>query len=210
MAGLTGRPPDAAGAAHLVRLAAGYEHLDAPAIRVAPALEPAAAEAGNGTQGAPGFLVDGEPRALRLDRRDAAHAVLVEEVGSATGTGVVLEAPRPDPVAGTVRREVVVDGWRFEVEVEPARRAELRERASRASGGAVRGGPTEIRAVIPGRVLRVAVAVGDDVEAGHAMLVVEAMKMQNEVRAPRNGTVTRVATGDGQTVEVGDLLVVLE
>ncbi len=50
---------------------------------------------------------------------------------------------------------------------------------------------------------------GDSVAAGQALLVVEAMKMQNELRAPRAGTVQRVATSAGATVEIGELLVVL-
>ena len=106
--------------------------------------------------------------------------------------------------------EVVVDGWRFELLVEDESRAALRERASRdrtAAGAA--GGPLEIRAIIPGRVVAVAVAPGDTVEAGQTLLAVEAMKMQNELRAPRAGTVTRVPAGAGATVEVGDVLVVL-
>ena len=105
--------------------------------------------------------------------------------------------------------EVVVDGWRFELLVEDESRAALRERASRdrtAAGAA--GGPLEIRAIIPGRVVAVAVAPGDTVEAGQTLLAVEAMKMQNELRAPRAGTVTRVPAGAGATVEVGDVLVV--
>jgi biotin carboxyl carrier protein len=106
--------------------------------------------------------------------------------------------------------EVVVDGWRFELLVEDESRAALRERASRdrtAAGAA--GGPLEIRAIIPGRVVAVAVAPGDTVEAGQTLLAVEAMKMQNELRAPRAGTVTRVPAAAGATVEVGDVLVVL-
>lgn len=106
--------------------------------------------------------------------------------------------------------EVVVDGWRFELLVEDESRADLRERASRdrtAAGAA--GGPLEIRAIIPGRVVAVAVAPGDTVEAGQTLLAVEAMKMQNELRAPRAGTVTRVPAAAGATVEVGDVLVVL-
>ncbi len=106
--------------------------------------------------------------------------------------------------------EVVVDGWRFELLVEDESRTALRERASRdrtASGAA--GGPLEIRAIIPGRVVAVAIAPGDSVEAGQTLLTVEAMKMQNELRAPRVGTVTRVQAGAGATVEVGDVLVVL-
>lgn len=191
-------------AARLVRLAAGHEHLEAPVLRIA------LADGADGEPGIPSIVLDGEPRLLALDRRDEAHAVLADGSGSDARTAVLLEPPRPDPATGAVRREVVVDGWRFELEVEPARRAELRERASRAGGGAAGGGPTEVRAVIPGRVLQVAVAVGDAVEAGSVMLVVEAMKMQNEVRAPRDGTVTRLAAGAGRTVEVGDLLVVVE
>jgi biotin carboxyl carrier protein len=50
---------------------------------------------------------------------------------------------------------------------------------------------------------------GDDVAAGQQILVVEAMKMQNELRAPREGTVERVAVAVGDTIEVGDLLVVV-
>ena len=125
----------------------------------------------------------------------------------------------PHAIVGTVgapdrdgRRpvEVVVDGWRFELLVEDESRAALRERASRdrtAAGAA--GGPLEIRAIIPGRVVAVAVNPGDTVEAGQTLLAVEAMKMQNELRAPRAGTVTRVPAGAGATVEVGDVLVVL-
>ena len=54
------------------------------------------------------------------------------------------------------------------------------------------------------------VAAGDEVVAGQQLLVVEAMKMQNELRAPRDGTVRRVAVAAGETSEIGDLLLVLE
>ena len=107
--------------------------------------------------------------------------------------------------------EVVVDGWRFELLVEDEVRAALRERASRdrtAAGSA--GGRLEIRAIIPGRIVSVAVAAGDTVQAGQTLLAVEAMKMQNELRAPRAGTVKQMPVGTGSTVELGDVLVVLE
>ena len=106
--------------------------------------------------------------------------------------------------------EVVVDGWRFEVEVEPEARAALRERARRDRGDASHGGPASVRAIIPGVVVSVAVAPGDAVEAGQQLLVVEAMKMQNELRAPRSGKVERVNVGERSTIEVGDILVVIE
>ena len=110
-------------------------------------------------------------------------------------------------VAG--HREVLVDGWRLDIAVESERRAALREKAQRGSAAAGHGGPTEVRAIIPGRVVSVSVVPGDEVVAGQQLLVVEAMKMQNELRAPRAGTVASVATGEGRTLEVGDLLLVL-
>jgi biotin carboxyl carrier protein len=115
-------------------------------------------------------------------------------------------ARRPD---GREAVEVVVDGWRFELEVEDAVRASLRRRATRAVDAEASSGPLDIRAIIPGRVAAVRVTAGEVVEPGRTLLVVEAMKMQNELRAPRAGTVQRVAVGEGQTIERGDLLVVL-
>jgi biotin carboxyl carrier protein len=105
--------------------------------------------------------------------------------------------------------EVIVDGWRFEFMAEAEWRAGLRERARRGAETAGHGGPTEIRAIIPGRVVGVSVAAGDAVRLGQEMLVIEAMKMENELRAPRAGTVERLAVGAGSRVEVGDLLVVI-
>ena len=93
--------------------------------------------------------------------------------------------------------------------VESERRAALREKARRGGAVAAHGGPTEVRAIIPGRVVSVSVVPGDEVVAGQQLLVVEAMKMQNELRAPRPGTVTSVAVGEGRTIEVGDVLLVL-
>jgi len=106
--------------------------------------------------------------------------------------------------------EVVVDGWRFELEVEDARQAALRAKARRASSDVASRGPVEVRAIIPGRVVSVDVEVGDEVEAGRHLLVLEAMKMQNELQAPADGRIARVAVSAGLTVDRGDLLVVIE
>jgi biotin carboxyl carrier protein len=67
----------------------------------------------------------------------------------------------------------------------------------------------EIRALMPGRVVEVAVAAGDRVEARSLLLVLEAMKMQNEIRTARGGLVTRVAVEAGKAVEGGALLAVV-
>ena len=122
---------------------------------------------------------------------------------------IVLPASRPSQTRGRMALEVVVGGWRFELEVEDAGLAGLRERATTSREAAIHHGPTEVRAIIPGRVVSVAVAAGDAVVAGQRLLAVEAMKMENELRSPRAGTVDRVATAVGQTVELGDPLVVI-
>ena len=153
--------------------------------------------------------VDGTPEAASLTSLGPPRARLT----TVDGVYDVLLMPVPDPAraaAGVQRLEVVVDGWRFEVDLEPEARAALRDRATRASGDKVRGGPFELRAIIPGRVLSVDVADGDTVEAGQRVLVVEAMKMQNELRSPRAGTVRGITIGPGQTVELGDVLLVVE
>jgi biotin carboxyl carrier protein len=159
------------------------------------------------TNGQP--IVDGAQEEVRLEAARAPRARL----RTASGVHDVLLLPLPDArrsAAGIERVEVVVDGWRFEVDLESEDRARLRERATRAKGDRARGGPLELRAIIPGRVVSVDVAHGDTVEAGQRVLVVEAMKMQNELRAPRAGTIGRLAVGAGQTVELGDLLLVVE
>jgi biotin carboxyl carrier protein len=72
-----------------------------------------------------------------------------------------------------------------------------------------KGGPEEIVSVMPGKIVRVLVAAGDTVQAGQGLVVVEAMKMENEIAAPRAGRVAEVAVTTGQTVENGARLVVL-
>ncbi len=126
-----------------------------------------------------------------------------------TGRPLVLPASSPPTARGRTGVEVVLAGWRFEFEVEDSARADLRERASAGRQADAHHGPTDVRAIIPGRVVAVAVEVGDDVEAGQRLLSVEAMKMENELRAPRGGVVERLAVAVGQTVELGDTLIVI-
>ena len=122
---------------------------------------------------------------------------------------VVLPGTRRSEARGSTPVEVIVGGWRFELEVEDARLADLRVRATADRTSAVQRGPTVVRAIIPGRVVSVAVAPDDTVAAGQRLLAVEAMKMENELRAPRDGVVERVEVSVGQTVELGDSLVVI-
>ncbi len=133
-----------------------------------------------------------------------------EAANAMTEGSALLGVDRPPRGARPRTVEVVVGGWRFELEVEDAGRVELRERARRDDDGRSVGGPVEMRAIIPGRVVSVLVSVGARVAAGDHLLVLEAMKMQNELRAPVDGVVIRVAVNAGLTVDRGDLLLVLE
>jgi len=114
-----------------------------------------------------------------------------------------------DRAAGRDRFEVTVDGWVIVVTAESADRAALRERATRLSAVTGHAGPLTLKAKIPGRVARVWVTVGTEVQQGDRLLSIEAMKMENEIRAPRAGTVSAVAVAVGDRVELGSDLAVV-
>jgi len=97
-----------------------------------------------------------------------------------------------------------VGGRRFAVEVRDPRDT---SRGSRASLGS---GRQNVAAPMPGKVVRVLVNVGDSVDVGQGLIVVEAMKMQNEMKATRPGRVIEVRAGAGETVGAGDTLLILE
>jgi biotin carboxyl carrier protein len=81
---------------------------------------------------------------------------------------------------------------------------------SAQTAGAHQHGAAEIVASMPGKVVRVLVEVGADIEAGAGIVVVEAMKMQNEMKAPKAGTVTKLNATVGEAVNAGDVLAVVE
>jgi biotin carboxyl carrier protein len=90
-------------------------------------------------------------------------------------------------------------------------RLQLLDERARRSGRAAHGpGDKEIRAIMPGKVVAVLAKVGDAVEQGQGMLVIEAMKMENEIKAPRAGTVKELRVQPGQAVEAGELLAVID
>lgn len=79
----------------------------------------------------------------------------------------------------------------------------------RPSGGAAEG-KRKIATSMPGKVVRILVAPGDTVTEGQGLVVVEAMKMQNEIKAPRDGKVAEVKVAEGATVAAGEALLILE
>ena len=84
-----------------------------------------------------------------------------------------------------------------------------RELRARSSAGASHG-RQNVAAPMPGKVVRLLVSAGDAVAAGQGLIVVEAMKMQNEMKSPKAGTVVEIKTREGATVSAGEILIVIE
>lgn len=103
---------------------------------------------------------------------------------------------------------VFIDTELYEVKVQTDRALRLAQVKERA--GAASAGETLIKAPMPGLVVAVEVEPGAAIAKGKGLLILAAMKMENEIRAPRAGTVKRIAVAPGQTVNNGDVLMVLE
>jgi biotin carboxyl carrier protein len=97
-----------------------------------------------------------------------------------------------------------VGSTRFAVEVRDPRSLGGRTRVGDAHG------PKKITAPMPGKVVRLLVKEGDQVESGAGIAVVEAMKMQNEIKSPKKGSVQKIFVGEGAAVNAGDVLAIIE
>jgi biotin carboxyl carrier protein len=102
--------------------------------------------------------------------------------------------------ARIVANQIMIDGAQVEFEVDDPRQWKRSARAADSSGRA------SLTAAMPGKIVRVLVAVGDEVTAGQGMLVIEAMKMQNELKSPRAGRVTAIEVKENDSVIAGALL----
>lgn len=119
---------------------------------------------------------------------------------------------------------VLLDGEAFEVRIDKVG-AELRaavngrehkiairdprEWKKNRGGAAEAEGRQQVVAPMPGKVVRVLVTIGDQVQAGQGLMVVEAMKMQNEIRTPKSGKIERLSVLEGQTVNAGEVVAVV-
>jgi biotin carboxyl carrier protein len=103
------------------------------------------------------------------------------------------------------RTEIVINGRRIPVAVRDKKRF-------RAGSGLVADGDglMALSSPMPGKVVRVLLNVGDEVASHQGVLVVEAMKMQNEVQSPKAGRVAEIRVSEGQTVNAGEVLAVIE
>jgi biotin carboxyl carrier protein len=100
-------------------------------------------------------------------------------------------------------REVWVEGRRYTISVADPRDRSGRQKKQTTSG------PLELHAQMPGKVIKLLVAQGAVVQAGQGLIVVEAMKMQNEMKSPRDGSVTKIYVAEGAAVAAGEKLMVL-
>jgi acetyl/propionyl-CoA carboxylase alpha subunit len=112
---------------------------------------------------------------------------------------------RPGATRGTYT--LWLDGFRFDVEALDERTRAIRDRSA---AGAKATGPAPLIAPMPGLVVRVNAEVGDAVQAGQGLVVMEAMKMENELRAQAAGRVKSVLVAPGTAVEKGTVLIELE
>jgi biotin carboxyl carrier protein len=157
-------------------------------------------------------VIDGRPAKLTLEtarlryRPEGGETIEREYSLEEAGPGaysVLIEGRRflvSLPLAG----QVSVNGRSLAVEVFDPR--EMRAR----TGGGERQGGASVSAPMPGKVVRVLVEPGDTVEAGQGLVVVEAMKMQNEMKSPKAGRVAEVRTRAEATVVAGEILMVIE
>jgi biotin carboxyl carrier protein len=161
------------------------------------------------------ILIDGKLHRLKLEQQENTWLCTLD--GREIVADAVLSRPNVislliDGKAWEVKREQTatdlhlwVRGARYEAEVRDPR--SLRSRRAESSTDL---GPKKVMAPMPGKVVRVLVQENEEVEAGQGLLVVEAMKMQNELKSPKKGTVRRLKAGIGTAVNAGDVLAVVE
>jgi len=158
--------------------------------------------------------ISGKTRSLELTREGRKLR------GSLDGRAVEADAVE----VGPGNYSLLMEGASFEVQVEsagaglvvtmgprriPVRVADPRQWQGRRGGSMEAEGRQQIVAPMPGKVVRLLVGQGEQVDAGRGLLVVEAMKMQNEIRSPKSGTVEKLLVTEGQAVNAGEVVAVV-
>jgi biotin carboxyl carrier protein len=158
--------------------------------------------------------INGKNYQLDLDREDARWSCRLD--GREIEVDAILVQPdvlslRIGNRAYEIKREQIggdlhlwVAGARYSAEVIDPRSLRARSRAVAADG------PKKLTAPMPGKVVRLLVSQGSDVDAGAGVLVVEAMKMQNEIKSPKKGRVQKILVSEGTAVNSGDVLAIVE
>ncbi|MGA2421440.1 MAG: biotin/lipoyl-containing protein [Candidatus Acidiferrum sp.] len=153
-----------------------------------------------------------ETRIVRLQREGDTWRAIVD--GNPLHADAVEVAPHTF--------SILLDGQSYELRVTPLPNGNLRIQSAHAEftaevldprewrgrhGALEVQGRQQVAAPMPGKIVRILVKAGDRVELGQGLVVVEAMKMQNEIRSPKSGTVEKIVAKEGETVSAGDVLV---
>jgi biotin carboxyl carrier protein len=153
---------------------------------------------------------------VELEREGASFRVVLD--------GQPVQANIVKVAASTV--SILLGGQSFEVHITPALEGKLKLQSGpheftaevqdprawrgRKHGGLEAEGRQQVLVPMPGKVIRLLVKEGETVQAGQGLVVIEAMKMQNEIRSPKSGKVERLLAKEGQTVNVGEVLAWVE
>lgn len=139
----------------------------------------------------------------RLDGRDLeVDAILVRPDVLSLRVGNTAYEVKSERLANDLN--LWVGNSRFAAEIRDPRSLRGRARAGDDHG------PRKITAPMPGKVVRLMVREGDDVEPGAGVVVVEAMKMQNEIKSPKKGKIRKILVGEDAAVNAGDVLAIVE
>jgi biotin carboxyl carrier protein len=166
---------------------------------------------------------------VQLDGSSGKKSRTVEIERNGSGWSILLDGQPVEADAVEIAPHIfsiLLNGQSHEIRVSPASDGKLnlqtgtseftaeiidpRAWTGRRHGHVEAEGRQQVVAPMPGKVVRILVNGGDRVEAGQGLLVVEAMKMQNEIRSPKSGTIIRMHAKEGQTVNAGDVLAWVE
>ena len=162
------------------------------------------------------IIVDGKTHQVELSRGEKSWLCKVDgedvEIDAAlTARDIVsvlvgnkaYEIKRERSLQGELH--MIIGSARYAVDVQDPRSLRTRRAISGAEAG-----PQKLRAPMPGKIVRVLVSENDEVKVGQGIIVMEAMKMQNELKSPKDGKVRKLLTAEGSTVNAGDTLAIVE
>ena len=155
--------------------------------------------------------VDGRDYRVELERGESpaqwkcevnGEQILLDATTTAPGVlSLIVGGKSYEILESSGQQQLAISGRRYSVDVRDPRA--WRTRHARAGAG---DGPRKIVAPMPGKVVRVIAVEGSEIEQGAAVIVIEAMKMQNELKSPKKGTVAKVLATEGAPVNAGDVL----
>ena len=162
------------------------------------------------------IVVDGKTHQLELTRGEKTWlckvdgqeievdaALTARDVMSVLIGGKAYEIKRECSLQGELH--MVIGSARYAVDVQDPRSLRTRRAVSGAETG-----PQKVKAPMPGKIVRIMVNEKDEVKAGQGIIVMEAMKMQNEMKSPKAGRVQKILTAEGSVVNAGDTLAIIE